>query len=149
MTPRAGYSGTPLGRKLGLSPGMKVRLLLGAHKGVDEYWSTFEADAGSTPDPGSFELLEADDAAPADFTHLFVDTLEDLREGLAASRGRMAVNGMVWVSWPKKASPLPSEIGRAEVMAEGHAVGLVDVKVCAVDQDWSGLKFVIPVADRG
>lgn len=56
---------------------------------------------------------------------------------------------MVWASWPKKSSGLASEIGRAEVMKEGKAAGLVDIKVAAVDETWSGLKFVIPVADRG
>lgn len=56
---------------------------------------------------------------------------------------------MVWVSWPKKSSGVASEIGRSEVMVAGKGVGLVDVKVCAVDATWSDLKFVIPVADRG
>lgn len=74
--------------------------------------------------------------------------MADLRDGISKGRGGMAVNGMVWISWPKKSSSLESEIGRAEVMREGQAAGLVDVKVCAVDHDWSGLKFVIPVADR-
>lgn len=55
---------------------------------------------------------------------------------------------MVWASWPKKSSGVESEISRPEVMAAGKEVGLVDVKVCAVDETWSGLKFVIPVAER-
>lgn len=67
---------------------------------------------------------------------------------LAAARAGMAEDEMVWVSWPKKDSGVASELGRAEVMAAGKAAGLVDVKVCAVDETWSGLKFVIPVADR-
>lgn len=56
--------------------------------------------------------------------------------------------GLLWISWPKKTSRMASEVGRSEVMREGKAAGLVDVKVCAVDETWSGLKFVIPVADR-
>ena len=147
MVDTAGYSGTPLGRKLGLKPGMAVRLLLGI--GADgaaaaAYWRRF----GPEVDPGSLRLLGADAAEPADFTHLFARTRQGLREGLALSRRGMSRDGMVWVSWPKQSSTLTSEIGRSEVMADGHAAGLVDVKVCAVDDDWSGLKFVIPVADR-
>ena len=146
MADTAGYSGTPLGRKLGLKPGMRVRLLVGS--GEDEasaYWDRF----GPELDPGAFLILEAGIPEPADFTHLFVRSAADLREGVLRSRQGMTVDGMVWISWPKKSSSLESEIGRAEVMREGQAAGLVDVKVCAVDEDWSGLKFVIPVADRG
>ncbi|MFW6201157.1 MAG: DUF3052 domain-containing protein, partial [Gemmatimonadota bacterium] len=80
--------------------------------------------------------------------HLFATTEAGLEERFAAARGRMVEDGMVWASWPKKSSGVESEIGRAEVMKAGKAVGLVDVKVCAVDATWSGLKFVIPVADR-
>ena len=143
----AGYSGTPLDRKLGLRPGMRVRLQLGPGPAEDEaatYWDRFGAEL----DPSTFRLLEEDSPEPADFTHLFARTPGELRDGLARIRDGMATDGMVWVSWPKKSSALASEISRAEVMAEGHRAGLVDVKVCAVDEDWSGLKFVIPVADR-
>lgn len=146
MAATAGYSGTPLGRKLGLKPGMRVRLL--TEPGEDAgsaYWGRF----GPEVDSQAFDLLDSEDPIEADFTHLFARTLADLRDGIARGRGGMDVNGMVWISWPKKSSSLESEIGRAEVMREGQAAGLVDVKVCAVDEDWSGLKFVIPVADRG
>lgn len=148
MERSAGYSGTPLGRKLGLKSGMTVRLLAEPEKEVGggaAYWDRF----GPEVQPSAFRVLGPDGSEPADFTHLFARTLDALREGLARSRGGMKVDGMVWVSWPKKSSALASEIGRAEVMAEGHAAGLVDIKVCAVDEDWSGLKFVIPVAERG
>ena len=137
----AGYSGTPLGRKLGLKPGMRVRLL----SPPDHYWSLFGAEV----DPDALELLPPRSRSAADFTHLFATRLDELQKGLVRARERMTKDGLVWVSWPKKASSVDSEIGRAEVMAEGKVVGLVDVKVCAVDQDWSGLKFVIPVKDRG
>lgn len=60
----------------------------------------------------------------------------------------MQQDGLGWASWPKKSSGSPSRIGRTEVMAVGKKVGLVDIKVCAIDDTWSGLKFVIPVADR-
>jgi hypothetical protein len=128
---------------------MRVRLLLDDASEPGDFWTRFGSEPGPDTDPTSFRLLGPDDECPADYTHLFARTLDGLRAGLARSRAGMAVDGMVWASWPKKSSRLPSEIGRAEVMAEGHAAGLVDIKVCAVDEDWSGLKFVIPVADRG
>ena len=61
----------------------------------------------------------------------------------------MDVEGVVWASWPKRSSGVETQIGRSEVMAMGQAEGLVDIKVCAVDETWSGLKFVIPVEERG
>lgn len=60
----------------------------------------------------------------------------------------MSQNGLIWASWPKRSSGLASEIGQAEVMAAGKQAGPVNVKVCAFDETWSGLKFVIPVRDR-
>lgn len=135
-----GYSGTPLARKLGLKPGMTVRLL---HP-PDDYWELF----GPGVEDMGLVRLDADDGPGAAFTHLFARRRDALRERFAAARAGMAEDGMVWASWPKKASGVESEVGRAEVMAEGKAVGLVDVKVCAVDGTWSGLKFVIPVAER-
>lgn len=139
MSGTAGYSGTPLVRKLGLKPGMAVRLS-GA---PDGYWELL----GGGPEALEVTTLAASDE-PADFSHLFASTRVALEERFRAAREGMAVDGMVWASWPKKASAMESEISRAEVMAAGKAVGLVDVKVCAVDETWSGLKFVIPVEDR-
>ena len=141
MAPTAGYSGTPLGRKLGLRDGMRVRLL----SPPDHYWTLF----GPEVDSEALEILSSRSRSEAEFTHLFATGIADLRKGLVRARKGMTVDGMVWVSWPKKSSSLESAIGRAEVMEEGKAAGLVDVKVCAVDEDWSGLKFVIPVKDRG
>lgn len=134
----SGTGGTPLIRKLGLRAGMRVRLLNPP--------SDYGALLGQPLDALDVELLE--EAGEADFTHLFATRLAVLRDGLAEARGGMTEDGMVWVSWPKQASGVPSQVGRAEVMAEGKAAGLVDVKVCAVNETWSGLKFVIPVKDR-
>lgn len=138
----AGYSGTPLARKLGLKPGMSVRLLAAP----EAYWDLFG------PGVEELELVRLDvdggDETKAAFTHLFARRLETLQERFARARAGMAEAGMVWASWPKKSSGAESEVGRAEVMAAGKAEGLVDVKVCAVDETWSGLKFVIPVAER-
>ncbi len=142
MTPSsAGYSGTPLARKLGLKPGMSVRLL-GAPVG---YWGLFG------PEVEAMELaqLPPEATGEADFTHLFAKRRDILSERFARARAGMTDDGMVWASWPKKSSGVESEVGRAEVMEAGKAADLVDVKVCAVDETWSGLKFVVPVAERG
>lgn len=135
----SGYSGTPLAKKLGLKPGMRVRLL-GA---PDHYWSLFGDDV-DTLDPA----VLGGDAENADFTHLFATDLDTLRGHFATARSGMAGDGMVWASWPKKSSGVETGIAKAEVLREGKAAGLVDVKVAAVDETWSGHKFVIPVQDR-
>lgn len=162
MPASAGYSGTPLVRKLGLKPGMRVRLL----DPPDGYWGLLGGDpdaldveldaadaSGPGADPGADPDAPSADALPGaalvDFTHLFATAGETLEAHFRAARAGMAEDGMVWASWPKKSSGVESEIGRSEVMAAGKAAGLVDVKVCAVDETWSGLKFVIPVAERG
>lgn len=139
----AGYSGTPLARKLGISDGMRVRLV----DPPEGYWRLIDpaGDGGEGGLPGDRYRL---DATPADFQHLFATRRDDLERALADARRHMTPNGTVWVSWPKKSSGVASEIGRDEVMEEGKAAGLVDVKVCAVDETWSGLKWVIPKADR-
>ena len=139
MSGSARYSDTPLIRKLGLKPGMSVRLL----DAPSGYWGLL----GGSPGELGVALVE-DEAREVAFTHLFADTREMLEQHVREARAVMAVDGMVWASWPKKSSDRRSEIGRAEVMSAGKGVGLVDVKVCAVDETWSGLKFVVPVEDR-
>jgi hypothetical protein len=139
VTP-AGYSGTPLIRKLGLRSGMTARLF---HPPVD-----YETLLGTPLAELGVRLLTREQDGAADFSHVFTTRLDVLRETLTTARAGMAADGMVWVSWPKKASGVASEVSQADVMAGGKAVGLVDVKVCAVDETWSGLKLVIPVRDR-
>ncbi len=137
----AGYSGTPLVRKLGLKGGMRVRL----YNPPEHYWELLGGGAASL----DVEQVAEDSDQKADFCHLFATDPETLREGFASARSSMTQDGMVWASWPKKSSGVNSEIGRSEVMAAGKRIGLVDIKVCAVDEVWSGLKFVIPIEDRG
>lgn len=137
---------THLVKKLGLKRGMRVRVL----HSPDDYWELL----GGEPDSLGVELLDVPDPATdgdavlADFTHLFASDLPTLRDGFARARSGMTWDGMVWASWPKQASGVPSEIRRSDVMGAGQEQGLVDIKVCAVDATWSGLKFVIPVEDR-
>lgn len=139
MSGGAGYSGTPLIRKLGLKPGMSVRLL-GA---PDHYWELLGGSAAELD-----VVPVGGEETTARFTHLFASERETLEARFRTAREGMAQDGLVWASWPKKSSTVESEIARSDVMAAGHAVGLVDVKVCAVDETWSGLKFVIPVEER-
>jgi len=85
---------------------------------------------------------------PFDLVHLFMITAADLAVALAEARERLAPDGMIWVSWPKKASKVATDLSDEVVRRHALAAGLVDVKVCAVDATWSGLKLVIPKAMR-
>jgi hypothetical protein len=133
----AGYSGTPLVRKLGFRSGMKCAVL----DPPENYWDLLEGLPGD---------LEIGDPSTPDlaFVHLFVRRRKGLEDRLGTLRGRIAQDGMIWVSWPKKASGVETDVTGDEVRRSGLAAGLVDVKVCAVDEIWSGLKLVIPKADR-
>lgn len=136
----SGYSGTPLLRKLGIAPGMACAAL-DAPDGYPEL-------LGGLP-KGVDLAATAEGAAPLDFVHVFARERQGLEERLRELRTRITPNGMIWVSWPKKASGVETDLSGNVVRAAGLAAGLVDVKVCAVDETWSGLKFVIPTADRG
>lgn len=133
----AGYSGTPLVRKLGLKSGMACALL----DVPDHYWELLVEPPEDlrVVDPASSDI---------DFVHLFVREGEGLQERLRTQRERIAQNGMIWVSWPKKASKVRTDVDESVVRRAGLSVGLVDIKVCAVDETWSGLKFVIPKSER-
>jgi hypothetical protein len=83
-----------------------------------------------------------------DFAMLFVRTERDLRKSFAGLRDRLETNGMLWVAWPKKAAKVETDLSESVVRAFGLGAGLVDVKICAVDETWSGLKFVRRLKDR-
>ena len=133
----AGYSGTPLAKKLNLRDGQRV-------------W--FESMPESVQDEiGEYALdliFVGDPEEGADALHVFVRDPIVLEERLVTFRRTMAKDGQVWVSWPKKESGVPSEIDEHDVRKAGLAAGFVDTKKCAVDDTWSGLKFVIPKDDR-
>jgi hypothetical protein len=132
----AGYSSTPLAKKLGIKSGYKVALLnVPAH-----YFSLFE-------DLPEIDVV-TDEKIKKDLIHYFVKESRELLRELKQLKKQILPNGSIWVSWPKKASKVPTDI--TEDLIRNHAlqIGLVDVKVCAVDEVWSGLKLVIPVAMR-
>ena len=131
-TPMPGYSHRSLRDKLGLKPGARV-LLLNAPPGY------VECELGGLPDGAS---LLARVVAPLDFVQLFVLRRRDLARRFAPLARALAPGGMLWVSWPKKASKVATDVDEGVVRELGLAAGLVDVKVAAVTELWSGLKFV-------
>jgi hypothetical protein len=128
----AGYSATPLAKKLSLKAGMRVFWL-----GMPGSVQADIASAGL-----SFVHLTKPEP-PVDAAHVFVTRRADLDAAIQAIRPALAPAGFLWVSWPKKASGLASEVDENEVRAAAFPSDLVDVKVCAVDDTWSGLKLVI------
>jgi hypothetical protein len=135
--PTAGYSGTPLRKKLGVvTTQVTWRLAMP------------EAVAGEIDSDG-LPMLVDEPVAGVGMAHLFVTEATALREHLARLRPLLAPNGMVWVSWPKQASKVQTDITENIIRALALPMGFVDVKVCAVDVVWSGLKLVIRVSERG
>ena len=129
----AGYSGTPLARKLSLKDGLRA------------WWEDMPE---AVRDEIGREALVLDHLArpeaPIEAAHIFVTLREDMAARLARLRPLLAPAGFIWVSWPKKASKVPTDItedGIREVILP--ATDLVDVKVCAIDATWSGLKLMI------
>ena len=136
MSP-AGYSGTPLAKKLGLKSEQRASAVSApAHYG----------DLLS-PEPEGINWL-GPRAAKLDFIHLFVDREADFARRLPRQMQRIVPNGMIWVSWPKKASKVATDMTEDVVRKHALPLGLVDVKVCAVDEVWSGLKLVIRRENR-
>jgi len=127
-----GYSGTPLVQKLGLKPAMRA-WFLGMPDSVRA-----EIERDTLP----LELLEAPEP-PVDFAHIFVAACPALDCELRMLLPLIARDGMIWVSWPKKSAKVETDITEDVIRAVALPLGLVDVKVCAVDATWSGLKLVI------
>ena len=134
----AGYSGTPLVQKLGLKPGHRVRL----HDAPEGFRSLL------APEPPGVAWVRALSGA-LDVIVLFAPRKTALERSFARAARTLTPAGMLWVAWPKAASGIPTDLNENVVRAHGLATGLVDVKVCAIDDVWSGLKFVRRLADRG
>jgi hypothetical protein len=133
----AGYSGKPLAEKLGLKPGQRVGLL--------------DAPIGYAAMVGSvLKQVEVVDPVknPISFLHIFVMTAVEARKQIKKARTLVADDGLIWISWPKKASGWKTDVTEDTIREAALSNDLVDVKVCAVDETWSGLKLVVPVASR-
>jgi hypothetical protein len=138
MATTPGYSGTPLARKLGIAAGGRV-VVVNEPDGYRDWLA---------PLPEGVRFESAVSAATA-VVHLFVDRRAALKAGLDDLRGRIAPAAALWVSWPKKASKVPTDIIEDTIRELALPLGFVDVKVCAVSDVWSGLKLVIRKELRG
>ena len=133
----AGYSGTPLPKKLGIKEGTRVALV-NAPK-------DFESELGELPD--NVEFIKRPTKS-LDIILFFVLNERALVRDFAKLAARLTANGMIWIAWPKKSSGVATDLTEPRVQRIGLDAGLVDVKVCAIDETWSGLKFVYRLKDR-
>ena len=133
----AGYSKTPLYKKLGYKENKSTIVV----NRPDNYYSLL----GDLP----FSIVKSQtDSTNLDLLHYFAMDKTDLENDFAKLKNQIKKNGMVWISWPKKSSKVESDLTEDLVREIGLSNGLVDVKVCAIDETWSGLKFVYRVKDR-
>lgn len=133
----AGYSGTPLAKKLGIKAGTKL-FLTGAPKEYLTLVSPLPEDVKVVP------RITND----TDIVHIFSTQETQLTKALRASLSKLKHNGTIWVSWPKKSAKVPTDITEDTIRKVALPLGLVDIKVCAVDDVWSGLKLVIRKENR-
>jgi hypothetical protein len=133
----AGYSGTPLAKKLGIKAGLRVFV----DNGPKDYSQLIDP----VPDDVVFTRALT---GKIDLIHVFSVSAEEIAGKLVTYMQRIVDNGAIWVSWPKKAAKVPTDVTEDVVRALALPLGLVDVKVCAVDDTWSGLKLVIRVENR-
>jgi hypothetical protein len=137
MPSPAGYSGTPLAKKLGIKPGMTVYL----HQAPSNYLQLL---SDLPPDARFISKLPKSAAG----MHLFVTEADALAAALRRCLPHLEKDGMIWVSWPKKASKVKTDVTEDVIRKIALPMGLVDTKVCAVDETWSGLKLVIRKENR-
>jgi len=133
----AGYSGTPLPKKLGIKEGSRIALVNAPND--------FESELGELPD--NVEFIKRPTKS-LDIILFFVLNERALVRDFAKLAARLAANGMIWIAWPKKSSGVATDLTEQRVQRIGLDAGLVDVKVCAIDDTWSGLKFVYRLKDR-
>jgi hypothetical protein len=133
----SGTSGKPVVQKLGIQPGFRI-FAAGAPAAYDHIVG---------PLPAQVTIVTRLRGA-VDMVHVFATEAAALDDRLPACRDAIAPDGMVWVSWPKKSSGVPTDLTDQVVRETGLSHGLVDIKVCAIDETWSGLKFVIPKDQR-
>jgi hypothetical protein len=133
----AGYSGTPLPRKLGIKSGSRVALL----NAPDGFIAALD------PLPPDVSL-RTDTRSPADVIVLFAADAASLPNALRDAMRALVASGGLWIAWPKRTARIPGALSENALRDAGLSMGLVDNKVCAIDDTWSGLRFVVRVADR-
>ena len=133
----AGYSSTPLPKKLGIKENSRIAFV-NAPDGFQDYLG---------PLPAGAEIVERV-TKPLDLVLLFVTAERALATDFAKLADKLATNGMIWIAWPKKSSGVATDLSFDNVQRIGLGAGLVDVKICAIDDTWSGLKFVYRLRDR-
>ncbi|MGB7623892.1 MAG: DUF3052 family protein [Terriglobia bacterium] len=133
----AGYSATPLAKKLGIKENFKMALINAPDQLEDALGELPHGTTITTPAKKSIDLIL-----------FFTKSQADLKKNFVRLADGLVPNGMLWVSWPKKASGVPTDLSEGIVQSIGLAAGLVDTKVCAIDEVWSGLRFMIRVKDR-
>jgi hypothetical protein len=133
----AGYSGTPLLKKLGVKEGCRIALA--------DPPESFLKELAALPQGATVVCRPS---SPVDLIVLFVKSERKLEEKFQPYARKLKPNGMIWVAWPKKSSGVVTDLAFENVQKTGLAAGLVDVKICAIDDTWSGLKFVYRLRDR-
>jgi len=133
--PTTGYSNTPLSKKLRIKEGFKISLF-----NQPEYYFELFTDF-----PADVKVMNN---SKVDFIHYFTKEGKQLQKHIKKLKNGIEQNGIIWISWPKKSSKVQTDITEDVVRIIALQNGLVDIKVCAVDETWSALKLVIPVKDR-
>lgn len=138
MSTPAGYSGKPLAVKLGIKSGFRIAVINAPEKYLSDTLGALPTDVQVLQDlGGDFDLI-----------HFFTRETAELRDQFPGLRAQIKQTGSIWISWPKKSSKVPTDLDENIIRELGLDTGLVDVKVAAVDEVWSGLKFVIRLKDR-
>ena len=132
----AGYSGTPLLKKLGIKAGMKVAIINPPEDLPKELSNIPKVKIAAKP------------MKDMDFILYFTESKKEFEKNFPKFGAAFVSNGMLWIGWPKKSSKMPTDLNENIIRDFGLVNGLVDVKVCAIDEKWSGLKFVIRLKDR-
>ena len=134
---QSGYSGTPLAKKLGYKEGFKIRLV----NEPDYYFDLF------TDMPLNITQIK-DKKINKDLVHYFITEAKELVKNISSLQKEIYPTGMLWISWPKKASKINTDVTEDVIRNVALKNGLVDIKVCAIDEIWSALKLVVPVKER-
>lgn len=137
MKKTVGYSGTSLAKKLGIKNGYSISVFNSPKK-----YSTFFFEL-----PSDLNFID-EPKVKKNFIHYFALKSKELENDITTLKNEILSDGMIWVSWPKKTSKIFTDLDRDKIREIGLKNGLVDVKICAIDDTWSGLKFVIPVKER-